>query len=95
MNCNAEIKSFELGERREVTLSVWLADGKEFSIENAEWELSRGTVEQSGLCNVEYEDNTYKLTALVQPQARGRYKLTYSFMVADEIIRRTATIDVV
>lgn len=56
----------ELGERRRVTLVLWMEDG-------ARWQL----------------------TAEIQPESRGDYRLTYQFGLGTEIIRRSIPIRVV
>jgi hypothetical protein len=92
--------TFERGERRLVTLSVWLADGQTLPLTDPTWALMpsgwRGSVESDGTCDVGDGDGGKKnLTALVQPEKAGSYELEYTFNVGLEIIKRTVTIKVV
>ena len=98
MNCNVSEKTFELGERRRVTLKVWLNDDTGFSLSEAAWTLFKGpadTEESQGACVVTQQDKAFYLVAEVQPLTKGLYRLQYSFNVATEIIKRSVTIKVV
>jgi hypothetical protein len=88
-------KTFELGERRLVTLSVWLADGTAFDLKNATWSLQWGNQEESGGdCDVAETEKGYELSALVEPRQRRSYTLQYTFSVGEEIIKRSVQIEV-
>jgi hypothetical protein len=89
-------KVFEFGERRLVTLSVWLNDMAVFSVMNPTWELVLGNVtEDSGTCDIEQTRKGYDLTALIQPKQRRLYTLRYTFTIGEEIIKRSVQIEVV
>ena len=90
-----EKKIFILGERRIVSLKVWKSNGTEFAVNNCEWELSNlNTVESHGMCIVDVESGAFVLSCEVQPQKIGTYKLTYTFNVGSEIVKRNVNIEV-
>lgn len=90
-------KIFELGERRRVTLEVWLATGETIPLENAAWTLTPcgGAEEASGTCETEQDGTRWRLTAEVQPETRRLYDLQYGFSMGSELVRRTVRIRVV
>lgn len=89
-------KIFELGERRRVTMKVWLNDVASFAPSNGAWELSiGGTKEASGTCEMEASGSNWKLTCEIQPKQRRTYKLQYSFELGTEIIKRSVFIKVI
>jgi N-acetylneuraminic acid mutarotase len=86
----------ELGERRRVTLEVWLTDGGTFQPENCKWQLLFGsTAESEGDCDVEQNGTRWRLTGEVEPKKRTTYRLQYSFQMGTEIVKRTVLIKVV
>ena len=90
-----EKKIFIIGERRVVTLKVWKSNATEFSVNNANWELSNSSgVESHGVCQVESDNGAFLLSCEVQPEKIGTYKLTYSFNVGTEIVKRNVSIEV-
>lgn len=89
-------KIFELGETRLVVLDVWLNDGSEFRPVDPAWSLTKGSYESHGLCEaVELENHHWKLTALVTPTVKGDWKLTYTFGLGAEIVKKSVMIKVV
>jgi hypothetical protein len=90
-------KQFILGERRRVTMEVYLNDKARFVPENCTWELLSGmTAEDSGACETqEQEDGKWWLTCEIQPKARRTYTLQYTFGLGTEIIKRNTEIRVV
>lgn len=90
-------KVFELGERRRVTMEIWLHDGAQFTPTNCTWALmtSSNMVEQSGACEALPDGTKWRLTCEVQPKQRYRYKLQYTFGLGTEIIKRSVDIRVV
>lgn len=95
MTCENE-KVFEFGERRRVTMKVWLNDGAAFTPSDCKYQLMLGpTVEVEGDCEVEQDGTAWKLTCEVQPKQRRPYKLTYIFDLGSEIIKRSVNIRVV
>lgn len=96
MSCNGNEKIFELGERRRVTMKVWLNDGASFTPTNATFRLLIGSVaEAEGSCELMAEGNAWLLTCEVEPKQRRQYKLQYSFALGTEIIKRSVDIRVV
>jgi hypothetical protein len=89
-------KRFERGERRFVTLTVWLNSGDDFVLSNPKFELLiNSRVEDSGDCSMTKADKGYDLTAMVEPKQRGRYTLIYTFGVGMEIRKKRVIIEVV
>ncbi len=96
-----EEKLLELGERRRVTLEVRLATGQVFRPANCCWELrAAGCVcsdpESEGAADAQEDGDgsCWLLTAVIQPEKRGIYRLQYSFDLGEEIIRRSVQIKV-
>ena len=95
MTCDNE-KVFEFGERRRVTMKVWLNDGTSFTPANCKYQLMLGpTVEAEGSCETEQDGTAWNLTCEVQPKQRRAYTLTYTFELGTEIIKRSVGIRVV
>ena len=88
-------KTFELGERRRVTLEVWLSNGQSFQPLDVSWSLRYLQEEASGSCDVVQEGGKWQLTAEVEPQKRARYRLQFSFGMGTEIVKRSVFINVV
>ena len=91
-------KLFELGERRRVTLEVWLSNGQTFTPTDSTWELTSASYpspEGSGVCSVREEGGKWQLTAEVEPKRRSTYKLQFSFHMGTEIVKRSVQIRVV
>ena len=86
---------FEFGERRRVSLKVWLCSGTTFQIQNCTWTLTKKEQEANGACETEADGNGYILTAEVQPKNQGVYKLQYTFEMGSEIIKKSVNIKVV
>ena len=92
---NRETKIFELGERRRITLSVWLNTGQDFVFNGTPtWALSFPPVEDSGTCEVVQDGKRWNLTAEIQPQKRGNYELQYTFGIGTEIHKKSCKIRV-
>ncbi len=95
MNCESE-KVFELGERRRVTMRVWLNDHASFQPTDCTFALLLGGVaEAEGVCEAEQDGDAWELSCEVQPKQRRPYKLTYTFGLGTEIIKRSVNIRVV
>lgn len=88
-------KTFELGERRRVTLEVWLSNGQSFQPLDVSWSLRYLQEEASGPCDVVQDGDKWQLTAEVEPQKRARYRLQFSFSMGTEIVKRSVWISVV
>lgn len=83
-------KTFILGERRSVTLSVALDEGCAAVPESPGWELVNLDTEQtedSGVCEIVQDGNSYQLSALIQPRMTGLYRLNISFAIGNEVRR--------
>lgn len=90
-------KVFELGERRRVTLEVWLSNGQTFTPANSTWDLSAASYpspEASGSCDVREVSDKWQLTAEVEPKRRSTYKLQFTFGMGTEIVKRSVQIRV-
>ena len=86
----------ELGERRRVTLVLWMEDGASFESVQPTWELSKAQeTPETGTCEAVPDGARWQLTAEIQPESRGDYRLTYQFGLGTEIIRRSIPIRVV
>lgn len=86
----------ELGERRRVTLVLWMEDGASFEPVQPTWELSKAQVApETGTCEAVPDGARWQLTAEIQPKSQGDYRLTYQFGLGTEIIRRSIPIRVV
>lgn len=95
MSCYTEEKKLNLGERRRVTLEVWLNDGSEFAVSEPTWALLLGRdAEDSGDCDAVQNGKKWRLTCEVQPQKAGYYTLKYTFGLGTEIIVRNITLKV-
>lgn len=91
-----DTRVMELGERRRITVTLWLKDNRAFTITDPTWELTQANKPlDTGPCEAAQEDTKWRLTAEIQPAARGDYKLTYTFGLGTEIIRRSVRIQVV
>ena len=88
-------KTFELGERRRVTLEVWLSDGQAFQPIDPQWVLTYMQKEASGACTIVQNGDRWQLTAEVQPKKKGVYRLQYTFGLGTELIKRSVSIRVV
>ena len=86
-----------LGEKRKLTMDVWLSTGEAFTLQNAEWKLTLQEVEESsGTCIVTAETgNHYHLVAEIQPEEKGVYNLYYEFNLGTEVIIRNVFVKVV
>lgn len=74
-----------LGEKREITLHTSVGDGRPYTIRNPVYELSLyGQCEASGDCDLNGPD----LLVTIQPEKRGTYTLEYTFVIAQEIIKK-------
>jgi hypothetical protein len=88
-------KTIILGERRIVSLEVWLNDGSTFQPENCTWQLLAGArAEDEGACELEQAGSRWRLSCEIQPKQRLQYKLQYTFSMGTEIIKRSVTIKV-
>ena len=91
----------ELGERRKLPVQFWLDGETAFTTKDPTWELyktagSTETLHSSGPASADVgTDNRWTLTALIEPDAEGEWKLTYSFGFGEEKIRRSFRIKVV
>ncbi len=86
----------ELGERRRITLALWMEDEQQFEPVAPKWELSKAQqVLETGTCEAAPDGVRWQLTAEIQPESRGDYRLTYQFGLGTEIIRRSIPIRVV
>lgn len=91
MNC--ERKTLELGERRRVSLEVWLGNGRPLAVAEGTWALLlAGEAEDQGDCETEQREGRWVLTAEIQPRKRRPYRLQYTFRVGTEIIKRSVEI---
>ena len=91
-------KVFELGERRMVTLEVWLSNGQTFTPADCTWNLSAASYpspESSGNCDVREVSGKWQLTAEVEPKRRTTYKLQFTFHMGSEIVKRSVQVRVV
>lgn len=86
-----------LGEKRKLTMDVWLSTGEAFTLQNAAWQLCFLEEEEaSGECVVTpVTGNHYHLVAEIQPLKKGVYELSYTFNLGTEVIIRTVIIKVV
>lgn len=86
-----------LGEKRKLTMDVWLSTGEAFTLQNSTWSLLFAKIEEaSGECEVTpVTGNHYHLVAEIQPTKKGVYELSYSFHLGTEIVIRTVIIKVV
>lgn len=95
MSCGND-KIFEFGERRRVTMRVWLNDRAQFTPTDCAYQLLVGSnVEAEGACDARQDGDAWELTCEVQPQTRYAYRLQYSFALGTEIIKRSVGIKVV
>lgn len=94
MNCNDNL-TFEFGERRRVTLKVWINGEPNFLLDNPAWELKKGFVEAEGAAEAEKDGAAWLLTSEVQPKQHGLYKLQFTFSIATEIFKKTVQINVI
>lgn len=81
-------KNFNYGEKRKVFLDMAQREGDTLTPRNVTWNLTRydtGVVESSGECTVTSEDGMITLSALIQPQSTGLYRLIFSFNYGEEI----------
>lgn len=91
-------KIFELGERRRVTLEVWLSNGQTFTPTETSWTLSSPSYsapEDSGGCEVQEVSGKWQLTAEVEPKRRSTYTLQFTFHMGTEIVKRSVKLRVV
>lgn len=85
-----------IGEKRRVTLWVWIEGDDMPVLSEPMWTLSNdGETESSGTCEMTSEDGRWRLVAVVEPQKLGWYALTVSVLLGDERIIRNATVHVV
>lgn len=91
-----EEKVFEFGERRRVTMAVWLNDGQSFTPASPTYELTKiRDVVQSGVCEATEDGGRWNLTAEVEPPGLGDYRLSFLFGLGNEKIRRSVRIKVI
>lgn len=91
-----EQRVMELGERRRITVTIWLSDNQTFTPDDPTWELTQTNQPVAdGTCEASADGAKWRLTAEIQPLARGDYRLTYIFGLGTEIIRRSVKIKVV
>ena len=89
-------KIMELGERRRITLKVWLNDHSTFTPTDCTYQLYLGnTIEAEGSCDAEQDGTDWRLTCEVQPTQRRTYRLQYTFTLGTEIIKRSASLKVI
>ncbi len=94
-----EEKTLELGERRRITMRIWLTTGQSFVPTDCRWELkatgcTRPTIEAQGAAEVEEDGTDWYVTAEISPREKRVYKLQFIFGLGSEIIRRTVYINV-
>lgn len=90
-------KLFELGERRKVSLSLWLASGLSWTPESPTWELIEpdGTTHSSGTADSVQTTEGWTLSTLCEPDTRGEWRLVFAFDLGEEHLRRSVRIKVV
>ena len=72
-----------------MTLVLWMEDGAAFEPVQPTWELSKAQeAPETGTCEAVPDGARWQLTAEIQPESRGDYRLTYQFGLGTEIIRR-------
>lgn len=79
--------TFNIGEKRYVSIRVKSTSVTPFEVTNASWKLKCGDdIEASGLCVLEEESPTkWILRALVQPmRACASYKLVFEYDISPE-----------
>lgn len=81
-------KQLLLGERRKISILVWLTDGTAFTPTAPGWELIMGAIEASGACDVAQDGGKWELTAEIEPKTRTTYRLVYTFGLGSEIVKR-------
>lgn len=95
MSCGGE-KVFEFGERRRVTLRVWLNDHAEFTPQDCSYQLLLGTkAEAEGACDARQDGDAWELTCEIQPKTRYTYRLQYTFTLGTELVKRSVGIKVI
>lgn len=86
--------NFELGERRRISLKVWINGADSFALSAPVWELKKQVKESSGTCEATQDGAAWVLVAEVQPKQKGQYELQFTFNVGTEIIKKSARINV-
>lgn len=80
-----------LGERRRLTLVVTIGESSEFEISNATYLLQRGETEmENGAAVVDGHD----IYVYLEPKEAGCFRLTVTFSVGGEIIKKRVLIRV-
>lgn len=92
-----EKKIFELGERRKVSLHLWLDSGYTWTPENPSWELISpdGATAASGTAEAVQTAEGWTLSTLCEPTGRGLWRLCFAFDLGEEHVKRSALIKVV
>lgn len=90
-------KIFELGERRKVSLHLWLESGMSFTPDNPTWELVEpdGDTADTGIAEATQTTEGWTLATLCEPTSRGEWRLYFSFDLGEEHVRRSVRIKVV
>ena len=90
-------KIFMLGERRYVSLDIWLESGMSFTPGNPKWTLRApdGTEGDPAAAGAVQTAQGWTLSALVEPTSRGDWLLTFAFDLGDEHVKRPVRIKVV
>lgn len=88
---------FRLGERKYVDIRVESCDERPFMIKNAKYVLKNGEqVETSGECQVQQENTSAVISALIQPKIKdGRYTLEFTYEVPPEILMYNVLVNVI
>lgn len=90
-------KIFLLGERRRVSLYLWLESDMTWVPENPAWDLMApdGTKKSTGVAEALQTAEGWTLSTLCEPDAKGDWILLFSFDLGDEHVRRAVRIKVV
>lgn len=97
MTLRDDKKIFELGERRKVSLHLWLESGYAWTPENPTWELISpdGSSTASGTAEAAQTSEGWTLSTLCEPTCRGLWRLCFAFDMGEEHVKRSALIKVV
>ena len=90
-------KIFLLGERRRVSLYLWLESGLAWMPETPTWTLLApdGTTAGSGTAEAAETAEGWTLSTLCEPTEKGEWLLLFSFDLGEEHVRRAVRIKVV
>lgn len=90
-------KLFILGERRRVTMYLWLESSVTWTPEDPTWTLygPDGAEAAHGAAEALQTAEGWSLSTLCEPTARGEWLLLFSFDLGDEHVRRAVRIKVV